>query len=185
MAAAFVMLFDTAIGRCAIAWGDRGILSLNLPDADDDKTLARLRRRTPDAHEITEGDEPPETIMAVIARIRALAEGRTARFDDVELDMGEVSPFERDVLELTRRIGPGETRTYGEIALELGDIGLSRRVGQALGRNPFPIIVPCHRVVGAGGTMTGFSAPGGTDTKRKLLKIEGAIGPDLFDLLDG
>ncbi len=105
------------------------------------------------------------------------------RFDDAELDWKGVLPFDRSVYALTRAIGPGEMRTYGELARDLGDIALSRQVGQSLGSNPFPIVVPCHRVVGANGTMTGFSAPGGVETKRRLLKIEGAIGPDLLDLL--
>lgn len=182
MSRTFVMLFDTAIGRCGIAWGDAGILAASFPESDDAKTLQRLRRRAPEAEQAWEA---PDEIARAVAGIRALAEGGDASFDDARLDMRGVSPFERSVYALTRKIGPGETRTYGELARDLGDVALSRQVGQALGNNPVPIIVPCHRVVGAGGTMTGFSAPGGTDTKRRLLKIEGAIGPDLLDLMGG
>ncbi|MFZ2101390.1 MAG: methylated-DNA--[protein]-cysteine S-methyltransferase [Oricola sp.] len=177
-----VMLFDTAIGRCGIAWGKRGIVAVSFPEAGDDKTLARLRRRARDASEVAEA---PDEIMKVVADVRALAEGRDVRFGDAPLDLGGVSDFERAVYDLTRRIAPGETRTYGDLARDLGDVSLSRQIGQALGNNPCPIIVPCHRVVGAGGAMTGFSAPGGTETKRRLLKIEGAIGPDLLDLMGG
>lgn len=97
--------------------------------------------------------------------------------------MGGLPDFDRTVYGLTLEIGAGETKTYGDLARAMGDVSLSQRVGQALGRNPFPIIVPCHRVVGTGGAMTGFSAPGGAETKRRLLKIEGALGPDLLDAL--
>jgi len=182
MAQSFVMLFDTAIGRCGIAWGDDGILAVSFPETNDAATLQRLRRRVPDAEQTWEASQ---AVAPVIAAIRALAEGEAAGFDDARLDMTGVGEFEKSVYALTRRIAPGETRTYGKLARDLGDVSLSRQVGQALGANPFPIVIPCHRVVGAGGTMTGFSAPGGTETKRRLLKIEGAIGPDLFDLMDG
>lgn len=174
------MLFDTAIGRCGIAWGDDGIVAVSFPEVDDARTRQRLLRRAPDAGET---DAPPDAIAQVIEGIRALALGGTARFDDAELDWKGVPSFDRSVYALTRAIGPGEMRTYGELARDLGDIALSRQVGQSLGSNPFPIVVPCHRVVGANGVMTGFSAPGGVETKRRLLKIEGAIGPDLLDLL--
>ncbi|WP_370321478.1 methylated-DNA--[protein]-cysteine S-methyltransferase [Oricola sp.] len=176
----FHMLFDTAIGRCGIAWGDVGILAVSFPEADDARTRQRLLRRAPNA---AETNAPPGAIRQVIEGIRALAFGRAARFDDAELDLTGVPPFDRSVYGLTRAIGPGEMRTYGELASDLGDVALSRKVGQSLGSNPFPIVVPCHRVVGANGAMTGFSAPGGVETKRRLLKIEGAIGPDLLDLL--
>jgi methylated-DNA-[protein]-cysteine S-methyltransferase len=182
MSETFVTLFDTAIGRCGLAWGADGIVAVSFPEPDDAKTLAHMRRRAPEAQE---PKEIPAPVADAIAGIRALASGLPADFGATELDMGGIGDFERQVYALSRRIAPGETRTYGELARELGDIALSRRVGQALGRNPFPIIVPCHRIVGAGGVMTGFSAPGGTKTKRNLLKIEGALGPDLFDLIEG
>jgi methylated-DNA-[protein]-cysteine S-methyltransferase len=180
MSGAFATLFDIAIGRCGIAWGETGILAVSFPEADDAKTLNRLRRR---AHDAVEATDTPADITRAITGIAALANGAATAFDEAALDMDGVAAFDAEVYALTRRIRPGETRTYGDIARALGDIGLSRKVGQSLGANPFPIIVPCHRVVGAGGTMTGFSAPGGTETKRRLLKIEGAIGPDLFDLI--
>ncbi|MCI5078497.1 methylated-DNA--[protein]-cysteine S-methyltransferase [Oricola sp.] len=178
----FAILFDTAIGRCGLAWAGSGILAASFPEADDERTLARLRRRAPDARQV---HHAPADIERTVAVIRALAKGEAAGFYDARLDLDGVGAFERGVYAATSRIGPGETRTYGEIARELGDVSLSRRVGQALGANPIPIVIPCHRVVGAGGAMTGFSAPGGTEMKRRLLKIEGAIGPDLFDFMDG
>ena len=139
----FHMLFDTAIGRCGIAWGDDGILAVSFPEADDARTRQRLLRRAPNA---AETNAPPGAIRQVIEGIRALAFGRAARFDDAELDLTGVPPFDRSVYGLTRAIGPGEMRTYGELASDLGDVALSRKVGQSLGSNPFPIVVPCHRV---------------------------------------
>lgn len=180
MSPAFVTLFDTAIGRCGLAWGENGILAASFPETSDAETIKRLRRRARDAEET---NDIPEAIAAAIAGIRRLAEGKAEHFEGVTLDLTGIEAFERDVFRLTSAIGPGDTRTYGDLARDLGDVTLSRRVGQALGRNPIPIIVPCHRVVGAGGTMTGFSAPGGTETKRRLLRIEGAIAPDLIDLM--
>ena len=185
MSQTFYTLFDTALGRCGLAWGDRGIVAVSFPEASDEATATRLRRQTSAAREAVETDDVPAEIAAAIAGIQALAEGKAERFEGVALDMAGIGDFEREVYRLTFAIAPGETRTYGDLARDMGDVAESRRVGQALGRNPIPIIVPCHRVVGAGGTMTGFSAPGGTEMKRKLLKIEGAIGPDLLDLMGG
>jgi methylated-DNA-[protein]-cysteine S-methyltransferase len=176
------ILFDTAIGRCAIAWGAAGITTLKLPEANDAATRAKLRRRDPDIAETA----PPPAIERVIAAIVALLEGKQSDLSDVALDMEAVPEFNRQVYEIARRIPPGQTRTYGEIAIELGDRALARDVGQALGHNPFPIIVPCHRVMGANGKLVGFSANGGVETKLRMLTIEGAqLGstPTLFDSL--
>jgi methylated-DNA-[protein]-cysteine S-methyltransferase len=163
-------LFDTAIGRCAIAWTAGGIAALQLPEASDGATRTRLRRRHPD---LGEAPPPPEVVRAIGAVVALL-------------DMGPVPAFNRQVYEIARRIPPGQTRTYGEIATELGDRALARDVGQALGQNPFAIIVPCHRVLGANGKVGGFSANGGVETKLRMLTIEGAqLGsrPTLFDSL--
>ena len=180
MSKTFLTLFDTALGRCGIAWGKDGILSVSFPEDTDDKTHQQLRRRAAEAQETN--DIPPH-IAAVITAIQALMEGASEDLHDAELDMTGLGDFERQLYGLSRQIGPGKTRTYGDLARDLGDVAFSQRVGQALGRNPFPIIVPCHRIVGANGQMTGFSAPGGVETKRQLLKIEGAIEPDLLDLM--
>lgn len=171
-------LFDTALGRCGLAWGPAGVIAASFPEGNDDKTRARLLRRASDAAETT---APPAAMMRLVKDIQALFAGEQRDLAYAELDMNDIPEFDRDVLALTLEIKPGETRTYGDLARDLGDVALSRRVGQALGRNPIPIIAPCHRVVGASGLMTGFSAPGGTDTKYRLLKIEGALAPDLFD----
>ncbi len=174
------MLFETALGRCGLAWGQDGILAVSFAHENDEQTRGQLLRRVPGGEETTTA---PVEIAHVLEAIKALFVTGICDFSDAQLDMTGTSEFERELYKLTREIAPGETRTYGDLAKVLGDVSLSRRVGQSLGRNPFPIIVPCHRVVGAGGAMTGFSAPGGTDTKRRLLKIEGALAPDLFDAL--
>ena len=173
-------LFDTAIGSCAIAWGERGLLGVQLPEADATRTRARMRRRFPRASETT----PPAQVQRTIDGIVALIRGETIDFSAVALDMEQLPPFHRRVYEVVRTIPCGATLTYGEIAKRLGAPAEARDVGEAMGRNPFPIIVPCHRVLAAGGKLGGFSAPGGVATKRRLLAIEGArttAGPDLFD----
>lgn len=163
-------LFTTAIGTCAVAWGDGVIAGMNLPDTQEDALRQRMRRRHPRAAE----GEPPEWIRAVIERVRALLQGGTDDLLDVPLDMDGIADFHRRVYNLSRRIPPGQTRTYGEIARELGEPGSARAVGQALGANPFAPIVPCHRVLAAGAGLGGFSARGGVDTKLRMLGIEGA-----------
>ena len=173
------ILFDTALGRCGLAWGPAGIVAVSFPEDDDAQTRASLLRRAPGARECA----PPPAVAQVVRDIQALFEGAARDLAYADLDMSGVPDFDRAVLALALDIKPGETRTYGALARALGDVSLSRRVGQALGRNPFPIVVPCHRVVGAGGAMTGFSAPGGIGVKERLLKIEGALAPDLFDAL--
>ena len=163
-------LFDTAIGRCAIAWGDAGVIAVRLPERTDAMTRDQIRRRHPEARETN----PPATIETAISDIRRLLDGQKQDLSAIALDMDGVPDFEQRVYAETRSIPPGETLTYGDIATRLGDVALSRAVGQALGRNPFPIIVPCHRVLAAGGKSGGFSAPGGVETKRRMLEIEGA-----------
>jgi methylated-DNA-[protein]-cysteine S-methyltransferase len=163
-------VFDTAIGRCAIAWGPQGIVGLALPEGDDDALRARVLRDLPTAR----SEAAPPDVDAAVAGIRALLAGQARDLSAVTLDMSRIPDFDRRVYLETRAIPPGDTLTYGEIADRLGDRGLSRAVGQALGRNPFPIIVPCHRVVAADGRPGGFSAPGGVTTKQRLLEIEGA-----------
>lgn len=175
------MLFETVLGRCGLLWGPAGIAAASFPEESDAGTRARLLRGRGEAEEMRSA---PPAIARIIEDIRALFEGAPRDLAYADIDLGAASDFDRAVYEATLAIKPGETRRYGDLAHDLGDVGLSRRVGQALGRNPVPIIVPCHRVVGANGLMTGFSAPGGTVTKMKLLKIEGALAPDLFDALD-
>lgn len=177
-AAIFFALFDTSIGCCAIAWSARGIVGVLLPERDDGATRARLLRRHPGAREAA----PPEEVERAIAGIVALLAGKPSDLSDIVLDVTGVPEFNRRVYAVARTIKPGTTLTYGEIAARLGEPD-ARGVGEAMGRNPCPIIVPCHRVVAANGKTGGFSAPGGAVTKRRLLAIEGASAgdPTLFD----
>jgi methylated-DNA-[protein]-cysteine S-methyltransferase len=170
-------LFDTSIGRCGIAWTTEGIVGLVLPEHSDRSLRACMQQRHPDAKE---GTAPPD-VQCVVADIQRLLAGENRDLSAAVLDMKNVPEFDRRVYVETRSVSPGRTVTYGDIANRLGDVGLARAVGQALGRNPIPIIVPCHRVLGAQGKLGGFSAPGGVETKRRLLEIEGA--PELHPTL--
>ena len=169
-------LFETAIGTCGIAWSERGVVGVQLPEGDADATRARLRRRFPDSSEAPASGDA----RLAIGRIVALLRGERVDLRPVTLDMEALPQFERAVYAAAREIPPGFTRTYGEIATQLGDPSAARAVGVALARNPFALVVPCHRVVGSNGKLVGFSGAGGGMTKRKLLSIEGGAGP-LFD----
>ena len=173
-------LFDTTIGRCALVWGGHGLLGLALPEADDAATRRRIVQRLPMAR----GAPPSASVQTLIARISGLLAGTRDDLADITLDMAQVPAFRRRVYDMARSIPPGATLTYGKLAMRIGEPHAARAVGQALGANPFPIIVPCHRVLAAGGKSGGFSADGGVRTKLRLLQIEGApLGgvPGLFD----
>ena len=172
-------LFDTAIGWAGLAWNECGLVGAHLPERDPDVARHSFLRRFPEAVE----SAPPDALAPVIAGVRALMRGEKADLSAAVLDIERVPAFNAQVYEVARRIPPGETLTYGEIATQLGDRLLARDVGAALGQNPWPIIVPCHRVTAAGGKLGGFSARGGARTKLKLLAIEGAPAaaqPELF-----
>jgi methylated-DNA-[protein]-cysteine S-methyltransferase len=178
MTASGCTLFDTAIGRCGVAWRGAAVVAVQLPEQDDARTLRRLHRGAPGAVE----QEPPEGIRAVIAAVVALLDGQPVDLAWVAVDLVGVPDFHRRAYDVIRAVAPGRTTTYGEVATMLGDPAAARAVGVAMGANPVPIIVPCHRVVSADGRLGGFSAPGGTATKRRILAIEGATPPALFDL---
>lgn len=171
-------LFETPIGTCAIVWAGGRITGSALPAPLTERLTDLIARRHPGAREAA----PPAFVADAIAGIVALLSGEARDLMEIPLDLTEVADFERRVYALARGIPPGETRTYGELAREIGDVSLSRGVGQALGRNPFPIMVPCHRILAAGGRTGGFSAPGGVDTKFRILEIERAhaAAPSLF-----
>jgi methylated-DNA-[protein]-cysteine S-methyltransferase len=172
-------VFPTAIGACALAWGPTGLVGAWLPEADAAATQARVLRRWPGAQALL----PPAAVQRAMQGITALLQGGTDDLLDVKLDLSRTPAFHRRVYEVARAIAPGRTLTYGEVAQRLGEPGSARAVGHALGRNPFPIIVPCHRVLAAGGQAGGFSAPGGVGTKFRLLQIEGGLTngePQLF-----
>lgn len=173
-------LFATAIGRCGIAWGERALLGVQLPESSDAATRVRLLRGLPELSEA----EPPPWVGTVIVRVQGLLNGLQDDLADIPLEMEGVPPFHQRVYEITRAIPPGRTLTYGEVAQRLGDPAAARAVGQALGHNPFAPVVPCHRVLAAHSGAGGFSAEGGVATKLRLLQIEKArMGsePGLFD----
>jgi methylated-DNA-[protein]-cysteine S-methyltransferase len=173
-------IFDTAIGPCGIVWGDRGITAVQLPMGSEEKTRNRIHQRDGDVIEAA----PPVDVQHAIEGIIELLAGKPNDLADIALDLDGVPEFNRGVYDIARKIPPGQTMTYGDIAKKLGGVELSRDVGQALGRNPCPIVVPCHRVLAAGGKPGGFSANGGVVTKLKMLAIEGAAvnhTPSLFD----
>ncbi len=179
------VLFDTAVGHCAIAWGRHGITGVQLPEADETATRERMHGRFPGVAETV----PPSHVRQAIDKLSAMLRGEPvvpADLSDIELDMSAIAAFHQRVYAVARRMVPGQTMTYGEMARCLGEPGAARAVGQALGHNPFAPIVPCHRILAAGGRAGGFSADGGVRTKLRLLEIEHAQfgAPGLFDDLD-
>jgi len=163
-------LFDTAVGRCGIAWGKSGICGVHLPEANVSATRRRMLSRYPGVIE----SAPPPLVQRAIDRIITLLRGEATDLEAIALDMSLVPAFHRRVYELARKIPAGQTLSYGEVAARIGSPGAARAVGQALGKNPFAIVVPCHRVLAAGGKPGGFSASGGVETKLKMLRIEQA-----------
>jgi methylated-DNA-[protein]-cysteine S-methyltransferase len=179
-AGASFALFETAVGDCALVWGETALVrGAYLPERTGAELRARILRRHTQADET----EPPPAIARAVEDIRALFDGAPRDLAWVDIETPDASEFELKVYAVTRSIPPGRVLTYGEVAKRIGAPGAAREVGAALGRNPIPILVPCHRVVGADGKLVGFSGPGGLETKRRLLAIERArLGdePDLF-----
>ncbi len=175
-------IFDTGVGRCGIVWSDAGIVGVQLPEAREIETRRRLYQVYPEARE----QRPPLMVEAAIEGIAALLRGKASDFSDVALDMEGVTTFSQRVYEFTRTIPRGETRTYNEVAASLRRTGGELSVAQAIGRNPFMIIVPCHRVLETGHYADKNSPFGGTISKRHLLSIEGTrpiASKSLFDVL--
>jgi methylated-DNA-[protein]-cysteine S-methyltransferase len=177
-------VFDTALGTLGLSWRDQGLVRLRLPDRD----RATLERRL-----AAGGAEPattnlPLAVGEAVVRLRRYAGGERVDFAGLPLDLGGVGDFDRLVYEALLQVGWGETVTYGELARRAGSPGLARAIGQSMGRNPLPIIIPCHRVLATGSRIGGFSAPGGTTTKQRLLALEGvdtaSTGP-LLRLMEG
>jgi methylated-DNA-[protein]-cysteine S-methyltransferase len=173
---------DTGIGRCGIAWGDLGIIGVQLPEARELDTRRRLFQLYPEAREL----RAPANVEIAIEGIVALLRGGTADLSDVSLDMTGIPAFNQRVYAFARSIPRGETRTYGEVAAHLRASGAVYSVAQAIARNPFLIIVPCHRVLEAGHYADKISPNGGAISKRRLLSIEGThptTSKTLFDVL--
>ena len=176
-------IFDTAVGRCGVAWSDAGMLGVQLPEAREIDTRRRLYRLYPQARELL----PPPNVGAAIDGLVAALRGQDADFADIALDMEDIPPFSRRVYDYARAIPRGETRTYGDVASSLRASGALNSVAQAIAKNPFVIIVPCHRVLETAGDYADRMSPfGGTMSKRHLLSIEGVrptAGKTLFDAL--
>ena len=170
-------LFDTALGECGVAWNSRGLVGVQLPEKDRGQTELRLavKCRSTDAADV------PPWVQSVISDIQRYLAGQPVDFSAVTVDLGGIDAFRQKLYAALRGIGPGRTVTYGELAKQLGLTGWegARDVGEAMGKNPLPIVIPCHRVLAAGGKPGGFSAYGGTGTKQKLLALEGvSLGKD-------
>jgi len=175
-------IFDTGVGRCGIVWSDAGIVAVQLPEARELDTRRRLYRLYPEAREM----RPPPMVETAIQGIAAALRGRDADFSDVALDLEGISLFNQRVYEHARSIPRGETRTYDEVAAAMRRTGAEFSVAQAIAKNPFMIIVPCHRVLEAGHYADKISPYGGTISKRHLLSIEGTrpiASKSLFDVL--
>lgn len=176
-------IFETAIGPCGIVWNDYGIIGVQLPEATLGRTRSRLQKRFREAREA----EPSPEISAVIEKIVALLRGDKPDFSGAKLDIKTLPEFNHRVYKIASAIPHGAIMTYGEIAAKLGEEPqVARDVGKALGENPIPLIIPCHRVLAANGKPGGYSGSGGVKTKLKLLTIEGAKlsdEPSLFEKL--
>ena len=175
-------IFDTAIGRCGIAWGDLGVVGVQLPEVREIDTRKRLFHLYPEAREI----RPPVHVEAAIEGIAMLLRGGVSDLSDVTLDMTGIPAFNQRVYAFARSIPRGESRTYADVASALRASGATHSVAQAIARNPFMIIVPCHRVLEAGHYADNISPNGGVISKRRLLSIEGThptTSRTLFDVL--
>lgn len=162
-------LFDSAIGWCGLAWNEGGLVRLQLPDADRAATARHLRRRA----RAEEEADPSPTVAQTIADLRRYFAGEPIEFSSVPVDMSQRGVNEQAIYAALRDVGWGRTTTYGALAQAAGLSGAAREVGLAMARNPVPVVIPCHRVLAAGQKIGGFSAPGGTVTKERLLALEG------------
>lgn len=165
-------IFETRAGFCGIAWSEGGITRFQLPTDNAAATERLLLRRMPGGKIA----EPTPDIAGVIETVRRYFEGDAADFSDLNLDLDGQDDLFRRIYALVRRLPWGQTTTYGALAKEIGaDPRLARDVGQAMAKNPIPLIIPCHRVLAAGGKVGGFSAPGGAASKVRMLQLEGVV----------
>lgn len=172
--------FDTSVGRCGIAWSRSGVIGVQLPEAREIETRRRLLKLYPDAREVPPTPEAQSAIHGIVGTLR----GETPDLTDIPLDMHDLPPFNQRVYEAVRSIPRGETRSHAEIAAALGASGALQSVGQAIARNPFAILVPCHRALATAGQTSGFAGNGGIVTKSRLLSLEGAVTGRAFNLFD-
>jgi methylated-DNA-[protein]-cysteine S-methyltransferase len=169
------LIFETATGFCGIAWSDFGVTRFQLPTKSAEAAERTLLRRAPDAKRA----EPPPEVAEVVAKVTRYFRGEATDFSDVRLDLGDRNAFFGQIYAAARKVAWGETTTYGSLAKLLGaGPEAARDVGEAMAKNPVPLIIPCHRVLAAGGKIGGFSAPGGSTTKIRMLELEGVrLGP--------
>jgi len=163
-------LFETKLGLAGIAWGDGGVTRFRLPDQDREAARKAIAVKG-------EAAEPPPAIAEIVAKALRYFAGERIDFTDIGLDLASVDSSRRPIYDALRKVGFGETVTYGELAKRAGATQpqAAQDVGIAMARNPVPLIIPCHRVLAAGGKIGGFSAPGRTETKEKMLALEGVF----------
>ncbi|RWA76180.1 methylated-DNA--[protein]-cysteine S-methyltransferase [Mesorhizobium sp.] len=167
-------VLETVIGFMGIAWSEKGLIRLCLPERSREAVERRLFRHGG----VSSATEQPQWVVELIASIKAYAAGEDVDFSGVAVDLDGVDDFRLAIYDAARELGFGETTTYGELAKRAGHAGLARETGAALGANPVPLVIPCHRILAAGGKIGGFSAPGGSATKEKMLAMEGVrVGP--------
>lgn len=167
-------LFETSQGTCGIAWNERGVTGFQLPEASRKQVASRIAVKS----SAKRARIIPSQVAVIIERVKSHFKGETQDFQDIVVDLDGAGPFAKEIYAAARKIPSGRTMTYGELANTAGRPGASRAVGQAMGKNPVPIIIPCHRILAAGNRPGGFSAHGGIATKAKLLELEGAaMGP--------
>ncbi|MDX8514118.1 methylated-DNA--[protein]-cysteine S-methyltransferase [Mesorhizobium captivum] len=167
-------VLETVIGFMGIAWSEKGLTRLCLPERSREAVERRLFRHAG----VSSTTEQPKWVVELIASIKAYAAGEDVDFSGVPIDLDGVDDFRLAIYDAARKLGFGETTTYGELAKRAGHAGLARETGAALGANPVPLVIPCHRILAAGGKIGGFSAPGGSATKEKMLAMEGVrVGP--------
>jgi len=162
-------LFETDLGACGVAWSELGLTRFQLPEADKRATERRLTLRAPNSR----AEAPPAQIEKAIIDVQRYMAGERVDFSAIALDLTGVPPFYVEIYAAARRVGWGETATYGELARQVGAPGAARAVGQAMSRNPVAVIIPCHRILASGNKVGGFSAFGGTVSKQRLLGLEG------------
>lgn len=167
-------VLETVIGFMGFAWSDKGLIRLCLPERSREAVERRLFRHGG----VSSATGQPQWVVELIASIKAYAAGEDIDFSGVPVDLDGVDDFRLAIYDAARKLGFGETTTYGELAKRAGHSGLARETGAALGANPVPLVIPCHRILAAGGKIGGFSAPGGSATKERMLAMEGVrVGP--------
>jgi len=162
-------IIATAWGPLGLAWSEVGLLRVQLTDIDGATTKGRLLHKLPEPEEA----DPPDWLAPTTTELQRYFSGKPVAFSAIPLDLEKIAPFHRAVYDQTLLVGFGHTVTYGELAARAGQPGAAQAVGQAMGRNPMPVIIPCHRVLASNNKLGGFSAPGGQTTKLMLLDLEG------------